>query len=450
MKRAIRIILILLPVALLVGCLMHPLVRFGVDLYLGRSEQAASVYLSGIKGSPRLDGAARQLMQGYAQKQAAAYDSRRIPYDRAVSLLFPLSGAELFEEDVGPYMEAIENMEAARKALTAADACAAGGDYARAIPLYRQALIADEGAAYRLSQAESAYKNEILERADAAMASGELTTAEAALVEGQTLLGTDEDLLRALADVYKLQADAAFAAREQEALRLLREEGAEAAFSYADELRRQDPDDYGYEYIQQLVRHAFEDDVCARALALGETDPAAALALLDEGSTWLDSERMRFLYGEIRSTIPFWLVDMPLLRDETADPRTGADSTVARNETLYDALSNEYTNSFWADLGNLSFSLGGGFDSFTGTVAFPQGETADIYRAAATLQVFGDGRLIAEFKDMDGSSAPVPFSIPVAGVDELTLRWTSEGANGWRDWGRFATVFDGRLLPVGQ
>ena len=51
-----------------------------------------------------------------------------------------------------------------------------------------------------------------------------------------------------------------------------------------------------------------------------------------------------------------------------------------------------------------------------------------------------------EFKNMDEASAPLPFSLPIAGVKELTLTWTSEGAGGWKDWGRFATVFDGRLL----
>ena len=47
---------------------------------------------------------------------------------------------------------------------------------------------------------------------------------------------------------------------------------------------------------------------------------------------------------------------------------------------------------------------------------------------------------------MDDASAPLPFSLPISGVKELTLAWTSKGASGWKDWGRFATVFDGRFL----
>ena len=40
----------------------------------------------------------------------------------------------------------------------------------------------------------------------------------------------------------------------------------------------------------------------------------------------------------------------------------------------------------------------------------------------------------------------MPFSLSVAGVRELKLRWTCQGANGWKDWGRFATLFDGQLM----
>ena len=54
--------------------------------------------------------------------------------------------------------------------------------------------------------------------------------------------------------------------------------------------------------------------------------------------------------------------------------------------------------------------------------------------------------MIAEFKNIDITSKPAPFSLPVDGVDELALSWICDGANGWRDWGRFATIFDGELL----
>ena len=447
MKKAKRIILILLPVALLCGVLLHPLVRFGAALYLGRAQAAGTVYVSSLQGSPRLSQGATALLDRYVKDKAEAYADRKITYQQALDALLPLTKGDLPQEQIEPCLQSIEELEAARSALTAAQSAVTNGDYAQAIPLFQQAQPAGEEAAFGLQQAKIAYKNSVLEQVEAAMAGGDLALAETTLTAAETILGEDEDLLRALSDVQRMQADAAFAAREQEALRLLREAGPAEAFAYADGLQ-EDLSSGEQEYIQQLVRHGYESDICDRAQALRADDPAAACTLLQEGLTWIQSERMEMLLSEIRSALPYYLVDMVPLRDETKSARTGADSTVSRRQGGFDSLSNEYSNSFWADAGSVSFSLSGGFASFTGTVAFPQGETSDIYRASATLQVFGDGRLIAEFKDMDAASVPMPFSIPVNGVQELTLLWTSEGANGWKDWGRFATVFDGRLIPA--
>lgn len=449
MRRRKRIVLITILLLLLLLCafLLHPLVRFTLALYLERFEDAESVYLSHIRGSKGLEAPAQEQLRRYAAQQQAGYDSRELTFAKAMARLSSLSDKSLPQEYIAACMQAIEVMEAARIDLAEADASASGGDFARAIPLYRQSLIADTGAAYRLKQAEIEYKNHILEQAEAAMEAGEYVAAETTLLAGQELLGADDDLANALWDVRRMQADEAYEATMEEALRLLREAGPEAAFRFAEDLRSRAPDAYEYEYLEQLVRHEYEKDVCARAQALKEADPTAALALLDEGLTWLDSERMRSLQVEIRAAISYWLVDMPLLRDETANPRTAEESTIARDEGLLDSLSNAYTHSFWADLGSVTFSLAEGFDAFTGTVAFPLGEASDIYRSSATLQIYGDDRLISEFKNIDSASAPLPFYIPVKGVRELRLMWTSEGANGWKDWGRFATVFDGRLIP---
>ena len=451
MKPVKWIVLISLLLLLLVlgAFLLHPLVRFSINLYLDRFDRAESVYLSGIRDSERLDKAAREQLRRYVDQTAESYYKGELSYGDAMAVLSPLSQADLPQGDIAPAIQAIKEMETARTDLVQADASAAGSDYSRAIPLYRQSLIADEGAAYRLRQTEAAYKNSILDQAEGAMNAGEYASAEAVLLDGLSLLEDDEDLLHALEDVRRLQADEAYAATVEEARRLLREEGPEAAFRYAADLRDMAPDAYEYAYLEQLVRHEYEAEICSQAQALKETDPNGACNLLEEGLKWVDSEQMRSLHRDIRAAITYWLVDMPILRDETGNARTGAESTVARDQNVMDSRSNVYANSLWADLGSLTFSLADDFDAFTGTVAFPMGEMSDIYRSSATLQVYGDGMLIAEFKNMDADSAPLPFHIPVSGMSELTLRWTNEGANGWKDWGRFATIFDGRLIPPG-
>ena len=436
------IILIGLLTLLLMGAaFLHPLVRFTANLYLDRADRASSVYINAIQGKERLDSKAKAQLQRYAENMLQGYLRCELTYDEAMAVLSPLAGSGLPQADIDRCIQAVMTMETARNDLARADALVAGGDYAQAIPLYRRSLMADDSATYRLQQAEAAYKNSLLLQAESAMAFGQYTMAEGVLTEGLALFAADEDLTRALSDVHRMEEDAAYAAQVEEACRLLQQEGPDAAFQYAASLRQQAPDAYEYDYIEQLVRLQYEEDICARALSLqAGGDPTGACALLEEGLTRLDSQRMRTLYGEIRAAMVFYLADMPVLRDETADPRTGAESTFVYNET---------THSLFADLGSVTFFIHGGYESFTGTVAFPQGESSDLYRSSATLQVYGDGQLLAEFKNMDQDSTPLPFSIPVTGVDELTLCWTSEGANGWKDWGRFATVYDGKLVPPG-
>ena len=450
MKTVKWIILIILLLALLSGAVLSdPLVRFALDLRAGWLDHAQSVYADSLSASEPARAEAAGLLQRYADRQLDRYYKHELSHDEIMAVLTPLSDAALPQEDIGRCLQAVSDMETARADLARADDRFADGDYTDAIPLYRRSLLADESAQLRLNQAESAYKAQLLERAGSAVDQRNTEGIEQVLTEGLSLLGPDDDLSAALADVRRLKEDQAYDALETEARRLINEDGPEAAFRYIADLRRQMPEEYRLEYLEQQLRHEYEAALYTRALSLQDAgDAMDACSLLEGGLQLIDSQRMETLLAEIRSALPVLLGDMPVSRDETANARTDAQSTVAWDQVLEDSLSNRYEHSVYADLGTLCFSLQGGFELFTGTVAFPQGEKSDIYRQAATLQVFGDGTLRAEFKEMDASSAPISFSIPVGSVQELSLVWTSEGANGWKDWGRFATVFDGRLLTV--
>ena len=144
MKKAKRIILILLPVALLCGVLLHPLVRFGAALYLGRAQAAGTVYVSSLQGSPRLCQGAKALLDRYVKDKAEAYADRKITYQQALDALLPLTKGDLPQEQIEPCLQSIEELEAARSALTAAQSAVTNGDYAQAIPLFQQAQPAGE------------------------------------------------------------------------------------------------------------------------------------------------------------------------------------------------------------------------------------------------------------------------------------------------------------------
>ena len=433
---------LLLSVLLAGALLLHPFIRFSLDLRLERFDDAQAVYRSHIVDAPRLKAKAWESLDGYARRTLSAYYDKTLPFDEALSTLNSLFAIEPEQTTVSNCLRDLTAMETARNDLAQADAFTARQDYAQAIPLYRQALIAEDGAQSRLSQAEFAFKASRIDEAVKAMAEERFEDAEALLTEATALLGPDEEIEAALADVYTLARSKAESDREREARRLMDAGDVKGAFEYVAACRIAEPDDYPLSYLEQSLRHEYEETVCASALALqANGDPEAACEQLQQGLLLVDSQRMSDLLRQIRASIPYLLGEMAAEQDPSSDGR------LFRDEVLADNQGNRYEHSFAAAMGTVSFDLNGRFAFFTGTVAFPAGESSDVYRSSATLQILGDGQLLAEFKHMDASSLPMPFSIGVEGIQKIALVWTSEGANGQRDWGRFATVFDGRFLP---
>ena len=450
MKTAKRIIFISLLILLLAGTvLLDPLIRFTLDLHQERFLDAESIYLDHLIASSTLRNESAEKLKRYLEKQLARYFAKKLRYDRIMGILSNLSETCLPQQDVERCRKAAEEMEQARIDLAQADSFYQNGEYGSAIPFYRRSLIADESASFRLEQAEALYQNSVLDMAEAAMASGRYEDAEAALSASIEILDHDDDLLAAVEDVRMLKAGQTYHAWAEEARRLLHADGPKSAFAYLADLQQKNTDSYELEYLDQVIRHEYEADICEHALSLREGgDSDSACSLLQDALSWIDSDTIKSLLAETRASMTFWLVDMPILRDDTASARSGVLSTISRDKALTDVQGNEYVHSFWADAGSIAFRLDEDYKLFAGTVAFPQGETSDLYRASATLQIFGDGSLLAEFKNMDMTSSPLPFSLSISGIRELTLTWTSEGAGGWKDWGRFATVFDGRFLTT--
>ena len=117
------------------------------------------------------------------------------------------------------------------------------------------------------------------------------------------------------------------------------------------------------------------------------------------------------------------------------------------DEYLTDNYGNTYAHSVSVGTGSLTYLVNYRYLTFSGTVAFPKGLASDDYRESATLKIYGDEELIAEFKEIDDGSRPESFSLNIKPYERLTLEWTCEGMNVWSDWGEYATIFDGVLVP---
>ena len=206
-----RIILISLLIALFAGAVLSdPLIRFSLDLRSKRVDDAQAVYMTRLTASDCLQSEAAGMLQRYVDHQLDRYYQRELSGDEVMEILTSLVNTDLPQKDVERCLRSVAEMESARADFAQADGFFSNGDYASAIPLFRRSLIADDSAFLRLEQAESSYKNQLLETVEAAMKKRNVEGMDRMLTDGLSVLGADDDLSAALTDVRRLQEDQAF------------------------------------------------------------------------------------------------------------------------------------------------------------------------------------------------------------------------------------------------
>ena len=177
----------------------------------------------------------------------------------------------------------------------------------------------------------------------------------------------------------------------------------------------------------------------------GEYEEAKNLA--QDGLSYFGSTEMEELVEIYSSYIPERLVDMEIFEDDSWSG--GWDfGSIDKNDYSKDNYGNTYESSISADSGSIVYLLNYQYRTFKGVVAFPAGEKSDSYKTSATLQVYGDDELIATFQDVTEGSRPESFALDVSKYERLTLKWSSYGLTITQDWGEFATIFDGVIVPL--
>lgn len=122
--------------------------------------------------------------------------------------------------------------------------------------------------------------------------------------------------------------------------------------------------------------------------------------------------------------------------------------TDSRDEFLVDNYGNEYSHSFYAGHGSVTYLTNYQYDSFSGTVAFPKGAYYGAAADYATLTIYGDDQIIGTFEEFNNLSRPESFYYDIASYERIRLEWDCVGMNIWEDWGYFATIFDGQFTST--
>lgn len=116
------------------------------------------------------------------------------------------------------------------------------------------------------------------------------------------------------------------------------------------------------------------------------------------------------------------------------------------NKYYEDNYNNTYSSSYSIDDGYVSVLVKDkGFTSFRGTIALPKGKTPDGWHRAAQLTISVDGEEVFKSQEVTNASKPQPFDIDITNAEVITLSWESFGGNIWKNWGYFATMFDGEF-----
>ena len=115
-------------------------------------------------------------------------------------------------------------------------------------------------------------------------------------------------------------------------------------------------------------------------------------------------------------------VDMEIFAKKTQGGMWGID-TDKTDEYLVDNYGKKYQHSFYAGSGTVTYLTNYKYKMFSGTVACPKGLQPDGWR-------------------------PMPFSLDISNYERITLEWKyqekkEEIVNIWKDWGYYATIFDG-------
>jgi len=172
-----------------------------------------------------------------------------------------------------------------------------------------------------------------------------------------------------------------------------------------------------------------------------------ALSLAEAGLNHFTSTHIKELSLIYKSHIPVILGEMEMFQNDTSGG-SWASKTNETNTYLVDNYGNEYAHSLSVGCGSITYLVNFKYQTFSGTVGFPKGLESDGARASATLTILGDGEKIAEFADINDESKPESFSLDISAYEKITLKWECSGYNIWNDWGYFATIFDGTLVPV--
>ena len=391
-------------------------------------------------------------LTAYVDEKLAQFRSEEITYDE---LMADLNGVDMVGalgyEMVNAYEEA-NQLHYFRETYAAAEVALADKNFGEAMNLYAQVAGMDfengENATAKYAEATTLFRDDVVAQANTHIAANEYD--QAAMIIEQALVQLPEDLQ--LLQLQQSCTDGEYQYGIQQMIAEARAFGDgkdyPAALSCLDGYIKANPEEIQLQDARGVLLKEYEAYVLEESLRLAREEKYEHAANLAKAClSYFESAEVTRMLEIYKSHIPVLLGEMEMFQNNTkgGSMASKTDEVDAYQEDNY---GNTYEHSFSADCGSVVYLLNFKYQTFSGTVAFPKGVESDNYRSFATLKILGDDKEIAKFSEFNSGSKPQFFELDVSAYEKITLKWECAGNNIWRDWGYFATIFDGQIVPI--
>ena len=438
--------------AIAAAILLNPVNRLMNSIEKDSFENARLLYENKITDDFDSYQKAHDQVWALAEQWLEQYCNQEISYDYLIGKLDGLDHVGILGIELQDFYSEADYLRYCRETFAAAEKAFEDGDYQGALGLYCMIAGADfengEVASDRYDESVTLYRQQVVKEARSYITAGEFIMAYSLLDSALETLPGDMELLAVQQECIQAEYDHDIHMLLEEARLYMTNRDHVGALTFLDAAIQAYPEEMLLQQERSLCLTEFESYVHQESLRLArEGEYHHALSLAESGLSYFSSTDITELAIIYRSYIPVILGEMEMFQNNTKGG-SWANKTDETDRYLEDNYGNVYTNSLSVGCGSVTYLVNFKYQIFKGVVGFPKGLESDSYRHSATLQIYGDDEMIAEFADVDGKSKPESFALDISSYEKITLKWTCTGANIWYDWGYFATVFDGFLVPI--
>ena len=432
--------------------LFNPLNQIMYDIKRDNFSAAADIYQTKIIDDVDKNRKTYSKVSTYAKELLEQYKKQEISYDDLSTKLNGINSIQILRKEIGYiYMEA-DQIRFLRETYSSAETEFEKGNYEEAINLYGQVAYTDfensEDAVEKYNQSIKAFRDDVMSSVQGYIDSGEYSSALYLLDDALDTLPEDTELLSAQQSCMQAEYDDNIQNLLEETEVYKKNKDYVEALDFLESCISTYPEEALLQKEKTDCLAEFEAYVIEESLKLAkEGNYQNALSLTESGLNYFTSTKVTELSTIYASYIPVILGEMEMFQNNTQGGMW-VSKTDETNKYLEDNYGNVYENSLSVGHGSVTYLVNFKYQTFSGTVAFPKGVESDGARESATLTIYGDGQKIKEFIKVNEATKPEAFSLDVSSYERITLEWSCAGMNIWEDWGFFATIFDGMLVPI--